>query len=391
MPRCASKPVRRRGKLRIIEENAGPDNTMAERTKRSKEAYVCGVKTGTVKPGESKWQEASKKLLTEHLEDWIGVLKARRSNRCYVTTSKQKVLRLIGLTGAMGIADLSKSSVKRAFHELRSFKGNAGNKGLSDQSIKHYAGVMYSFTRWLREDERVERDPLDGLRMPGVIRKNVRRALTAEQASRLIENTRTQPKRWKLQGEERSIVYAIAIGTGFRLNELCSLEKPDFQLDSDPPTITVKAEHTKNGKEARQPIRPELATLLKPWLASKSDDERLIRFKGNDAAILVRADLEACGIDATGFDFHTLRHTYASLLVSSGVSPKVFQTLVRHSTATLTLETYAHASENDLANGLDGLAHTLTTRVDSKGQSMSVDDIGNPVKNGQSATCADIH
>ena len=110
--------------------------------------------------------------------------------------------------------------------------------------------------------------------------------MTAEQASLLIQNTRTQPVRWKIPGMERSVTYAIAIGTGYRLGEQQSLTKEFFDLDSDPPVIRVSAEHTKNHKQAEQPIRRELAEFLRPWLASKPDGVRLIRFKQNDAAIL---------------------------------------------------------------------------------------------------------
>lgn len=43
-----------------------------------------------------------------------------------------------------------------------------------------------------------------------------------------------------------------------------------------------------------------------------------------------------------GFRFHDLRHYLASLLIASGADVKVVQARLRHSSATTTLNTYAH-------------------------------------------------
>ena len=73
-----------------------------------------------------------------------------------------------------------------------------------------------------------------------------------------------------------------------------------------------------------------------------------------------RIDLEAAGIpyrDAEGefADFHALRHSYISLLGRLGVSPKVTQTLARHSDIRLTMNVYSHARIHDLAAAVEGL------------------------------------
>ena len=41
-------------------------------------------------------------------------------------------------------------------------------------------------------------------------------------------------------------------------------------------------------------------------------------------------------------DFHSLRHTTGAWLALAGVHPKVVQTVMRHSTITLTMDTYGH-------------------------------------------------
>lgn len=61
-------------------------------------------------------------------------------------------------------------------------------------------------------------------------------------------------------------------------------------------------------------------------------------------ARMLRQDLEAIGIeqkDSAGriADFHTLRHTFVTMLARSGVHPNVAQKLARHSSIGLTMMT----------------------------------------------------
>jgi site-specific recombinase XerD len=42
--------------------------------------------------------------------------------------------------------------------------------------------------------------------------------------------------------------------------------------------------------------------------------------------------------------FHDLRHTYATLLCSKNVNPKVVQEMLGHANISVTLDTYSHVS-----------------------------------------------
>ena len=75
---------------------------------------------------------------------------------------------------------------------------------------------------------------------------------------------------------------------------------------------------------------------------------------------MLRHDLAAADIayrDDNGrvADFHSLRGTYISLIVSGGASVKTAQTLARHSTPSLTIGIYAKASVHDLAGAVESL------------------------------------
>jgi len=75
---------------------------------------------------------------------------------------------------------------------------------------------------------------------------------------------------------------------------------------------------------------------------------------------MFKADLEAAGIayvDAAGHvaDFHSLRHSFISMLAAGGVHPKLAQTLARHSDINLTMSRYSHTVLSDEADALSVL------------------------------------
>jgi integrase len=66
--------------------------------------------------------------------------------------------------------------------------------------------------------------------------------------------------------------------------------------------------------------------------------------------------LQRAGLENHGFTFHSLRHTFASVLCSRPVNLKKIQTLMGHSSITQTMDTYSHLMQDiggDAVGGLD--------------------------------------
>lgn len=141
-------------------------------------------------------------------------------------------------------------------------------------------------------------------------------------------------------------------------------------LDAEPPCILVKGAGTKNRKDARQYVTPELAAELKAHAAKKMPTAPVFAMPGEyELAPMLRADtadarrrwLEAAKDDPEEYqrrhqldfladvdhegrrlDFHCLRYTCGAWLAMAGAHPKAVQTVMRHSTITLTMDTYGH-------------------------------------------------
>lgn len=183
------------------------------------------------------------------------------------------------------------------------------------------------------------------------------------------------------------MVYRLALGTGFRAKELRILTPASFDLDANPPTVKVSAAHTKRGRKHCQPIRRDLAELLRSGLAGRLSDEPLLAKLPESTARMLRCDLAGARTewvdeaptdreratrkasdflkyrDSAGkvFDFHSTRHTYISGIVAGNASVKVAQELARHSTPVLTIGRYSHTRLHDLRGALDSLPSLIPT------------------------------
>ena len=180
-------------------------------------------------------------------------------------------------------------------------------------------------------------------------------------------------------GEGQAMLYRLAVETGLRAGELRSLTRSSFDLDGNPPTVTVAAAYSKRRREDTLPLRPELAKELHQFLVHMAP--AVLVFKMPDrrqTGLMFRADIKAAGItycDDAGraSDFHSLRHTFISNLAAGGVHPKVAQALARHSTITLTMDRYTHSYHGEQTEALSVLPD-LTIDDDRPDKKTGTDD-----------------
>jgi site-specific recombinase XerD len=71
----------------------------------------------------------------------------------------------------------------------------------------------------------------------------------------------------------------------------------------------------------------------------------------------------AAGVIKAGerIGWHTLRHSLASFMVSTGVNPATAQRMLRHSNVSMTLQVYSHACSSDLIQAQDAVMREILT------------------------------
>ena len=330
------------------------DKRTAEQIAAKLEHDVMLRSQGLVDPQQDIYVAAERKPLTEHLDDYRADLLARGNTSKYAGEIHSQARRLVVMVKADRIGDLTPDKVHAGLKRLRD------DHGLSLRTCNKALKAIKQFSRWLYRNKR-SRD--DGLSILSVFneatdQRHKRRELSESEIHDLIEAAKHGPVVMGMSGVDRAMVYRVACGSGLRSGELASLTHQSFELDADPPTIKVQAAYSKHRRDDVQPIRDDLADLLRPWLASKPTGCPVFALPGKTAK-MIRHDLKAAGIayrDDVGrvADFHSLRHSYVSALVRSG-SVKTAQQLARHSTPTLTIGRYSHVNLHDVNRALDGL------------------------------------
>lgn len=236
-------------------------------------------------------------------------------------------------------------------------------RGISIATSNGYLTAIKGFSKWLFRKERIDRDRLAALsRLKNTEVRHSRRALDEGELNRLLASAWNSGSTFEgLTGHDRAMIYLLAMSSGLRASELASLTPSSFTLTTDRSLVTVRAAYTKNRDEAQQPLPADVAASFHDYLQGRPAMAAIWPGKWNEfAAEMLRSDLESAGIeyrDENGAvaDFHALRHSYISLLGSLGNSPKVTQTLARHSDIRLTMNVYSHAQIHDLAAAVEGL------------------------------------
>jgi len=253
-------------------------------------------------------------------------------------------------------------------------------KRFSNRTSNFYQTCLGVFVNWLIEHHHLTENPLRSLKKLKVDHdlRHERRALTADEFARLIEATESAPPVEAMEGKERALLYITAAWTGLRRGELASLTVSSFNFQDNPAKVSVQAIHSKRRKRDVLPLHELVAEKIKQHLAAMSNlkpDTKVFSLRSasgelRKTAKMMKADLKRAGIpyqDEQGLfaDFHSNRHTFISNLSSAGVTPKVAQTLARHSDINLTMNTYTHVEMQKQVDAIRSLPAPPEKRMEA--------------------------
>jgi integrase len=364
------------------------DKAAAEQHAQKLERDAEDRRRGMIDPALERFAAQRLRPISQHIQDFRAMLEAKDNSADYIKETVQRVQAVVRGCKATHLPQLTASAVYQAIKDIR-------DRGRSLETCNSYIRSIKGFARWLYVDRRTPEDALLSIEQYNAATdpRHTRRELTPEEVAYLLPVAEgyTAPCH-NLPGPDRAMVYRLVLGTGFRAKELRSLTPASFDLDSDPPTVTVQAACSKRRRLDVQPIRQDLAAMLRTWLADRPAGVRMFGTLPGHTARMLRADLKVARAawindakgnpeeqarrkrsdflkyrDAAGrvTDFHATRHTYISGIVAGGASVKTAQELARHSTPNLTIGRYSHTRLHDLTGALDSLPD-LQPRSDRK-------------------------
>lgn len=275
----------------------------------------------------------------------------------YVNLLMSRVRRLIEECGFDVAGDIDPESVTTTLQELRD------DEGFGHRTYNHYVQALNTFCNWLVRSRRLPANPIVSVERLNndVDVRHPRRALSPEEVTKLVESARNSGEIIAdLTGEQRARVYIVSYMTGLRRKEMASLTPRSFDLDGDPPTMTVQATVSKHRKKDVLPLHPELVTMLRDWTQGMRPEEHLFeRLDRKKTWLMVKKDLERVGIpyeNENGIaDFHAAgRHSHVTELLRSGASLPEARELARHADIRTTMK-YTHIGMDDRAKALSNL------------------------------------
>ena len=290
-----------------------------------------------------------------------------------------------GVKNAKGVSDRRRDfldAVNKIIERLKTFWP------LTVRQI-HYQSIK-SFTKWLADHHRLKLNPLSMIRKPDpkTDRRHERRILLPDEWRWLTTYlAQSDVVLNGMEAQERLLLYRLAIQTGLRASELTELTRSRLVLDNDAPHVLCKAAGTKNRKQAKQNIDRSLASALAqhvkakhplacvfgilanyelaPGLQADRNGARQLWLESLAAGKQVEADasdfLAVTNHDGEHLVFHSHRHTCGAWLAKLGENPKTIQTVMRHGTITLTMDTYGHLFPGQAEAAVNKLATMMAS------------------------------
>jgi integrase len=243
------------------------------------------------------------------------------------------------------------------FLEVQGWVSDMTSSGLSGSTVRQAHRVFSLLLETAVRSKRLSSNPAIGVKLPRA-GKPEKTFLTHEQVTALADAA----------GEWRTVILVLAF-CGLRWGELAALRVG--RVDTMRRRISVAESVTepdgkliwgdpKNHQRRSVPIPKFLVDELDVLKAGKGPKD--LMFTGAHGGVLRNGNFRRdvfnpaaikAGLD--GLTPHELRHTAASLAISSGANVKAVQRMLGHASAAMTLDVYAGLFDDDL----DGLADRM--------------------------------
>lgn len=306
---------------------------------------------------------------------------------------------IIPVLGKKRMVDLNKRILQEFFNEKAKNGRLNGCGGLSPKSLSNLYNLMhYALEAAIQEDPPIlMRNPLAGVRLSKGVEKEMR-VLTLQEQRRLEEAVLTS-------AEPNAFGVLFALYTGLRIGEVLGLMWKDLDAEkhtvivrrtvqrvrvrkkssSAPKTeIVLEEPKTKSSKRVL-PIFDELWDMLMEFkskqkirklLAGSAYEERDLIFCNPLGQVIEPRTFEdvfkrlATRAKIDSATFHTLRHTFATRALESGMDIHALSTLLGHAQPSTTLNLYCHSLPDHKAESMNKMQPLFSKQARPAGEAI---------------------
>jgi integrase len=329
------------------QEEAG--NVLNELLYEQRHGTLITEKDQTVKQYFERWLEIHKTKIR-----WSTYLR-------YQTLVKKHIL------PALGRLSLHKLTA----HDLESLYARKLEEGLSPISVEAIHKTIHLALKQAVRWRLINRNVSEDISPPRETHLHERQVLTPEQAQQLLAAAK---------GHRLEAMITLALTTGMRRGELLALRWRDIDFGQNCLYIRRSASRLPGGYQVTEPktARGKRKNILPHFVMEALQQHRIrqkeLKLKAgpyweeNDLVfcniygrflntqslfVLFSSLLKKAGLPH--MRFHDLRHSAATILGAMGISAKVIQELLGHSSITITLNVYSHVLPSMQQEAMDKL------------------------------------
>src|SRR5574344_1048661 len=222
------------------------------------------------------------------------------------------------------------------------------DKDEDERSIAHHISVLRGFYKFLMIEKIISNDPLEYIELPKLAKK-LPKVLTIDEVNQLLDIKLNTAFDYR-----NKAMLELMYATGLRVSELVNLKLEDVDLDND-----IVRTLGKGSKERIVPFGEYADNSLKIYINQYRDS--LFKREVNDYLFLnnhghpmtrqgffkILKELGNVAGIKKDFSPHTLRHSFATHLLSGGADLRSIQEMLGHSNLSTT-EIYTNISREEL-------------------------------------------
>ncbi len=320
------------------------------------------------------WTDPGRTTVGDFLEQWLEAMEPTVRDNTLRSYREMIEYWVIPRVGTLKLAHLNAAHLRTLQAELLASGRVDGKGGLSAQSVlKCHRTLKHAFkdaVRW----GLLPRNPVDLIDAPRVAQAETT-AWTADEARRFLEG---------VASDRLAAMWVLFVTSGMRRGEMAGLKWTDLDFERGVLVVQRAVISAGKGTEVAEPKtrrsrravpldvmtldalrvhrRAQLAERLKLGEMWTDSGRMFCGLTGEplhpdtvskEFAKIVRT------VDVPRIRLHDLRHTSATVAMEAGVHPKIVSERLGHSTVSITLDLYSHATPSLQADAADQIGEAI--------------------------------
>ena len=295
-----------------------------------------------------------KMTVKEISEQWLAEKKLTVKSASYSSYRRLLSNHIYPAFGSIHCTALTKKMLNRFISELLTSGRKDGGGGLSPKTVRDVIVILKAVFGYAHNEYSLA-DPTENIKLPRIDKG-------CEEQSVIEKSERIKLEYYLLHNQNKTNMgILLCLYTGLRIGELCALKWQDIDLANGQVSVTKTIQRISCNDGTTELVvgSPKSVSSVRDVPIPEFVCKELLKFKGISNAYILsgcgtpieprtmqnrfKSVLKQCGLPDR--NFHSLRHTYATMCIENGFDPKALSELLGHADVSITMNRYVHSSD----------------------------------------------